>query len=191
MIFFVIALTILLYNLNIVLNVKKLDIASCNELLDLIGKVESRSNYNAFFGNSSNNDIKFTEMTISEVLSWQDDFVKKGSASSAVGKYQILNTTLRDLIGKYNIDKNEKFNSENQDKLVIYLLEKRGANKYVNKEITKSDFAKSLSQEWASLPIVKGDNPERSYYDGDGLNKALVKPTEVLGAISKIKPKQS
>lgn len=162
---------------------------SYKPLLGLIGKVESNDNYNAHFGNSQNNQVRFTDMSIAEVLDWQKQFVAQGSPSSAVGRYQIINGTLEGLVDQLGIKKDQKFDEPTQDAMAIALLERRGANEYVNQELTKEQFAANLAKEWAALPKVIGSNPEQSYYAGDGLNKSRVEPNEVIKAIDPIEPK--
>ncbi len=157
-------------------------------LLNLIAKAESRGNYNAYFGNASNTSIDFTSMTIAEVLDWQADYIKKGSPSSAVGRYQILNTTLSGLVDSHNISKDQRYDRTTQDDLAVKLLERRGSIAYVNNEISRTEFAASIAKEWASLPKSVGDNPDKSYYHADGLNKSLVQVGEVLDAIALIRP---
>ena len=155
-------------------------------LLGLISQAESKGNYNAYFGNAGNKSIDFTKMSISEVLDWQSEFVKNGSPSSAVGRYQFLNTTLLDLVNSLGIDKSTRFNESTQDNLAIKLLERRGSEDYVNDDISKDKFAANLAMEWASLPKVAGENPNQSHYQPDGINKALVEPYQVLEAIDHI-----
>ena len=162
------------------------DQESYKPLLGLISQAESKGNYNAYFGNAGNKSIDFTKMSIGEVLDWQSEFVKNGSPSSAVGRYQFLNTTLLDLVDSLGIDKSTRFNESTQDKLAIKLLERRGSEDYVNDDISKNKFAANLAMEWASLPKVAGENPNQSYYQTDGINKALVKPHQVLDAIDHI-----
>lgn len=152
-------------------------------LLTTIAKGESNGNYNAYFGHGENQSIHFTDMTIDQVLAWQDDYVKQGSASSAVGRYQFLNSTLKGLRDQLKLSSKTKFNDETQDTLAIALIERRGAVSFVEQKLTPEAFAKNLSQEWASLPTTTGMHPEKSYYDGDGLNSAQIKPSEILGAI--------
>ncbi|MES2876505.1 MAG: transglycosylase SLT domain-containing protein [Patescibacteria group bacterium] len=162
---------------------------SYKPLLNLIARVESSGNYNAHYGNSRNDSVKFTDMSISEVMQWQKDYVAQGSPSSAVGRYQIINTTLDGLVRELNIEPAQKFDPPTQDKMAIALLERRGAEQYVNKELGREEFAANLAKEWAALPKVVGDNPEQSYYAGDGLNKSHVEPKEVLSAIEPIEAK--
>ena len=166
-----------------------IDPMSYDPLLQLIASVESKNNYNAYFGNASNTQINFTDMSVADVMQWQKDYISKGNYSSAVGRYQIINTTLDGLIRRLGIDTSQKFDQSLQDRLAIALLERRGADEYINDELTREQFAANLAKEWAALPKVIGDNPGDSYYAGDGLNKALVKTGDVLSAIDKISPK--
>lgn len=155
-------------------------------LLKLIGEVESNNNYNAHFGNASNTSIRFTDMTIAEVLAWQDTFVASGKPSSAVGRYQIINSTLRGLVEELRLDTSRKFDEQTQDLMAATLLKRRGVNQYVNNELSDQQFAANLAREWAALPRVLGDKPEASYYESDGLNVSRVKPDVVLQTIQLI-----
>lgn len=165
------------------------DPQSYTPLLELIASVESKDNYNAYFGNAGNKAIDFTNMTIAEVLQWQARYVAEGNASSAIGRYQIVNTTLSGLIERLGIDTTQKFDATTQDKLAIALLERRGSEQYINKELSREQFAANLAKEWAALPKVIGERPGDSYYASDGLNKSLVSIDKVLKAIEPIKAK--
>jgi conjugal transfer mating pair stabilization protein TraG len=160
--------------------------SSYRPLLNLIADVESRGNYNAYFGNTTNSSIDFTKMSIAEVRQWQKEQVEQGSPSSAVGRYQIIDTTLAELVRTMNINQEQLFDQATQDKMAIALIEKRGSLDYVNGEITRDQFAANLAKEWASLPSVIGNNPNESYYQGDGLNKSLINKEKVFGAINLI-----
>ncbi len=162
------------------------DSTSCKPLLALIAKAESKGNYNAYFGHAGSVDIKFTEMSVAEVMKWQQEFIMAGSASSAVGRYQLISTTLAGLVQRLHIDINQPFDEAMQDKLAIALLERRGVTEYVNNQIDSHQFAAELAKEWAGLPKVLGDKPEQSYYAGDGLNRSLVSVDEVVRAVSAI-----
>jgi len=157
-------------------------------LLQLIAHAESKDNYNAYFGNAGNTSIYFTTMSIAEVMKWQADYIHQGSASDAVGRYQIISSTLISLVQQLGINTNELFNPSTQDRLAIALLERRGSENYVNNELSRKEFAANLAKEWAALPKVIGDDPS-SYYAGDGLNKSLVSIDEVQRAIEPISSK--
>lgn len=162
----------------------KIDPAAYRPLLDTIAKGESNGNYNAYYGNASNTDLRFTDMSIAEVLKWQSEYVRQGSPSSAVGKYQIINKTLKGLVAKLDIDTQAKFDEAMQDRMAVALLEKRGSEDYASKKLSKQQFAANLAKEWAALPRVLGANPEQSYYAGDGINKVQISIDEVYRALA-------
>lgn len=158
-------------------------------LMSLIGEIESSNNYNAYFGNPRNNEITFTDMSIDEVMRWQVDFVAQGNPSSAVGRYQIISTTLAGLVRELDLDTRQKFDQAMQDRMAIALFERRGSIAYVNNELTAEEFAASLAKEWAALPKVIGEDPESSYYAGDGLNTSRTSPDTILRIVAAIEPK--
>lgn len=164
-----------------------LDPAAFRPLLDLIARVESNGNYNAYFGNAGNRSVDFTSMTVDEVLAWQKEYVAQGSASSAVGRYQIINTTLLSLIDQLGIQPSERFDEKMQDRMAVALLERRGAREYINNKITREEFAANLAKEWAALPKVVGENPNESYYASDGLNKSRVAVSDVLRTLERVR----
>ena len=176
----------LVYTISHMNRLLPVDPTSAEPLLALIARVESRDNYNAHFGKADNQSPKFTEMTIAEVLRWQDAFVAQGNPSSAVGRYQIINTTLAGLVQELDLDMTQRFDEAMQDRLALALLERRGVVAYINGRIDAKQFAAELAKEWAGLPRILGDAPEKSYYAGDGLNAALVGVDEVLRVVGVI-----
>lgn len=158
-------------------------------LLTTIAKGESNGNYNAYFGRAGNAEIRFTDMTVADVMHWQQEYVKQGKASNAVGRYQFMGTTLAGLVKQLRINPQAKFNEALQDRLAIALMERRGSHAFVQKKISREQFAANLAMEWAALPRIIGGNPTQSYYAGDGLNKARISTGEVLAAIDKLKTK--
>jgi conjugal transfer mating pair stabilization protein TraG len=156
-------------------------------LLEIIAKGESSGNYNAYYGNSKNKKIKFTEMSISKVMKWQERYLQKGSKSSATGRYQILRSTLAGLVQEHNIDTSKLYDEAMQDHLAIKLMERRGSKAYFEKELSRKQFAANLAKEWAALPKITGNNPHESYYAHDGLNKSRISIAEVYRALARIK----
>lgn len=163
-----------------------IDPSAYQPLLNTIAKGESNGNYNAYFGRVNNADITFTNMTVAEVMKWQQEYVEKGAASNAVGRYQFMGTTLAGLVKQLHINTHDKFDEKMQDRLAIALMERRGSLQFVQKKITREQFAANLAMEWAALPKITGDNPHESYYAGDGLNQARISASEVLDAITKL-----
>jgi conjugal transfer mating pair stabilization protein TraG len=157
------------------------------DLLTTIAKVESKNNYNAYFGNAGNTSVQFTSMTVGEVLAWQEQFIEQGNPSSAVGRYQFIDSTLRGLVQQLKIDQTTKFDEALQDKLAVALLERRGIREYVSDKISREEFAHNLSKEWAALPRAIGDQPEQSYYANDGLNKAQLSVDEIYRSIATVR----
>lgn len=171
----------------ILLNMQETQKIHTADLLNTIAKVESKDNYNAYFGNPNNASIQFTSMTVGDVLAWQKQFVEQGSPSSAVGRYQFINSTLQGLLRELKIDESVRFDEALQDRLAVVLLERRGIHEYVDNKISREEFAHRLSKEWAALPKAIGENPEQSYYAGDGLNKAQLDVDEVYKSIATVR----
>ena len=97
-----------------------------------------------------------------------------------------MGTTLAGLVKQLRINTHDKFDEKMQDRLAIALMERRGSLQFVQKKITREQFAANLAMEWAALPKITGDNPHESYYAGDGLNQARISASEVLDAITKL-----
>lgn len=139
--------------------------------MDSIMGAESGGNYNAYHGHGNNSQLKFTNMTIGEVLDWQGggEWRRLGAGSSAVGKYQFIESTLREVVRGSGIDMNTKFSPAVQDQLIQHrLMSKRGMQKFLDGETTAEQFLDNgLALEFAGLKKTNG----RGHYDGDGLNK--------------------
>jgi muramidase (phage lysozyme) len=136
------------------------------KLLDYIGKHESGGNYNILVGGKTNPDL--SNMTIGEVLQFQKQMRAQGHESTAVGKYQIINSTLSSLVKQGFANLDDKFDPSTQDKLAVGLLKRRGLDDYMAGKLDANTFADKLSMEWASLPYHTG----ASYYAGVGSNAA-------------------
>lgn len=86
--------------------------------------------------------------------------------SSAIGGGQFLRATLRDAINNTELTGAETFDQTTQDRITQYLIDdKRGLGDYLSGDMTLTEFATSLSQEWAS---VQDPTTGFSYYDIDG-----------------------
>jgi len=151
-------------------------IGSTQSLLNFIGNLESKGNYNAVFGGVNN---KLSSMTVKEVLALQEQMRSSRRESSAVGKYQIMYDTLNDLIKGGHVGKDDVFNAATQDRLAMALLERRGLSSFTSGKLSTDQFADSLAQEWAALPMASG----KSYYAGVGSNKALTDRSTFVSAL--------
>jgi len=155
---------------------EKTDVAS-GKLLDFIGKAEG-AGYNTKFGGEVTD---LTSKSINEIIAVQKQMVAEGKGSSAVGKYQFINSTLERLVDKLKIGKDEKFNPEMQDKLARELIKESGSDKVKEGKMSQKQFADNLAGVWASLPKESG----KSVYHGDSMgNKATVTRKQLEEAIS-------
>ncbi|WP_026618348.1 muramidase (phage lysozyme) [Ensifer sp. WSM1721] len=161
-------------------------------LLDFIRATEvgrsDRASYDVIYGHNQDKLAKaLTAMTYGEVVDAQKDWSKE-FGSSAAGGYQFLKATLQALARENlsEIGGAMLFTPDLQDRLGYKLLVKRGYAKFIVGQISLVEFAENLAMEWASLPVLKATKGHKrqvkrgqSYYAGDGLNKALVKPEKV------------
>lgn len=154
-------------------------------LLGLIGKHEAGSKgYNAVYSGSGKS-ANLTGMSISQVLNFQDSI--KSSGSTAVGKYQFLQKTLRGLVKEMGLNPNTQFTPQLQDDLARALLKKRGLDKYLSGKMSEEEFADNLSKEWAALPYNTG----KSFYAGDSVgNKSSVSRKQLISMIRNLKTEE-
>ena len=167
-------------------------------LLDFIRKTEvgrvDRASYDVIYGQNQNKLPKpITSMTVGEFVDAQADFTKRFK-SSASGGYQFMRKTLQDLARELRLSGKQMFDPDLQDRLGYHLLKRRGYEEYMVGKITMTEFAMRLAMEWASFPVLavtKGQHQQlkrgQSYYDGDALNKALVKPEAIEAVLRKAK----
>lgn len=157
-------------------------------VLDLIGKYESRGDYEIVYGGipKEQRPAKLTAMTIAQVIEWQRDVVARGSASSAAGKYQIIRKTLEASVAALRMSTARLYDRATQDELAMHLLRGRGMQSFLDGNIDSDDMAIGLAKEWASLPVphamqghTRRVSAGQSYYAGDGLNKAHATVAEV------------
>lgn len=150
-------------------------------LLDIIGQGESKGNYNALVygkkGANTPGSVDLTNMTIAQVQEYQKGMIAKGHASTAVGKYQMIEKTLAEQVKKAGLDaKTTKFDQKTQDLLASQLIDQAGFGKKDSATVMKN-----LAGTWASLPK---DMSGRGTYDGFNQNKATINAGDVQAAIS-------
>jgi peptidoglycan hydrolase-like protein with peptidoglycan-binding domain len=105
-----------------------------------------------------------TDMTVGEIKELQAGMLahpENGWDSSAVGKYQIVGKTLRDLQRQMGFSDDQKFTPEFQDALGLRLAEGRGLRDFQSGRITAAEFQNNLSREWASVAAA---DTGRSHY---------------------------
>lgn len=139
------------------------------DLLDALAVGESGGNYDKVYGGSKIATPKaLTDMTIDEVLAWQDKSVAAGSKSSAAGKYQFIRGTLRGIKDQLGLSGDTLFNQATQDQMAVQLMRNGGYDRWRRGEMSDERFNDYLASQWASWKNSSG----RGTYDGDGLNTA-------------------
>jgi len=143
-------------------------------LLNLIGQGESGGDYNALVGGGR---ADLTGMTIAQVQEFQKNMRAAGRPSTAVGKYQMIASTLAEQAKKAGLDPTTtKFDEKTQDLLAQQLISQAG---YGRKD--PATVMRNLAGTWAALPQ---DMSGRGRYDGYNTNKANVDPNQLMAAIA-------
>ncbi|TCN29100.1 glycoside hydrolase family 104 protein [Sinorhizobium americanum] len=153
-----------------------------------------RASYEVIYAHRQNCLKKpLTAMTLGEVIAAQKTW-SKSHGSSAAGGYQFMRATLIGLLRDVPWLEEDQFLEPGlQDRLGLHLLNRRGFASFLAGEITLAEFGRRLAMEWASLPVLAESDGDRrrvkrgqSYYAGDGLNRALVKPDKVEAVLRQV-----
>jgi hypothetical protein len=167
-------------------------------LLDFIGSKEAPKGYDTVYANRMDRMPKpLTSMTMKEILD-QGKWRTRTFGSSACGRYQFMDATLRDLATELGLKAEDKFTPDYQDRLGLHLLRRRGYDKWIKGTLSDGEFMLNLAKEWASFPVpytVKGGSRTvtrgQSFYAGDGLNKSLVSAGDVEQALVMARAQQN
>lgn len=171
---------------------------SASVLADVIAKNESgKAGYNAYnkgtVGNKiigADKQIDFSKMTIAEYFRLASLPMNNPDRLFAVGKYQIIPSTMQEIVKTLKIDPNTTYlDPKTQDLLFMNGLikgKRPGVAAYINGKTNNRDRAiLELAMEFASVgvPYPAGNATRRgeSYYSGKGGNRAHTSP-EVAGA---------
>lgn len=157
-------------------------------ILDLLGKSEGTDKGRGYnetlgYGAYTGGNVDLVNMTLGQIDRLQTSMLKNPKnklRSSALGRYQIIRTTLRTLKKKLGLNDDLKFTPELQDYLAYELLKGRGLEQWQSGKLSDKQFMDNLSKEWASLPNALGVGA----YAGQ---KASVKNAAVLEALRSIR----
>ncbi|MBU2961964.1 phage tail tape measure protein [Citreicella sp. C3M06] len=129
--------------------------AAKSGLRDLIGYAEGtdkgrKYNETLDYGRWTGGDVNLVAMSLNDVLALQDQMrtpenramYGDGAGSSAVGRYQIVSSTLRSLMDEMGLTGSELFSPGLQDQMADRLIDRRGRD------------PSSLRQEWQGLNRV-------------------------------------
>ena len=146
------------------------------DLASFIGAVESGNDYTKLVGGKR--DPSILKKTVSQLNQ------EKGG-QFAMGRYQIQMRTASEVLRNAGKDPSTfVFDKSGQDFIYDLLLKRRGLNDFKSGKISKERFAKNLSMEWAALPAGAHN---RSYYAGDGKNKAHRTWADTLSVLERTK----
>lgn len=97
-----------------------------------------------------------TKLTMSEVDALQSEILnnpKNNTGGSPVGKYQVVQRTLRDAKKALGIKDTDLFTREVQDKIGMWLLNRRGYEDWKAGNISDAQFKKNMQNEWHALKV--------------------------------------
>ena len=157
-------------------------------LLDLIGHAEGtdrKRGYNETlaYGAFSVGDVDLCTMTLKEIDALQTKMLEHPANSfnsSALGRYQIVRTTLRAIRQSLSLSDTALFDADMQDRCACYLLGLRGIDKYLAGRLSENTLINNLAREWASLPMVSG----KGAYAGQNV---AVSPDRVRLVLAKVR----
>lgn len=132
------------------------------------------SSYDTLYGNAESGDtpfsgVKITEMTLGELsdfskpsgeygkwvkprLAENSEARAKGLTSTPMGRYQIVGTTLRNVMKQMNLPADTKFNDQTQDAMFIFL-----AKDAVNRGKTEEEKMANMRNVWEGLKKASDD----------------------------------
>jgi hypothetical protein len=126
-----------------------------------------------------------TEMTIGEIMDAQD----RGDVF-AVGKYQIIPSTMKEFVSGSDVKRSDKFTEETQDEFREYVInvKRPEVGRYIRGETDDpTEAGQALSREFASVGLQYDENNRQrgqGRYDGDsGGNKASISPESITSAL--------
>ena len=158
-------------------------------LLDLIGFTEGTDKGDGYnetlgYGAYTGGDVDLVKMSLKQIDDLQGKMLahpKNKLNSSALGRYQIVRTTLRTIKRTLQLSNNLLFNEAFQDRCACYLLGVRGIDKYLSGRLKEDTLINNLAQEWASLPTTK----DVGYYGGQRAAVKSARVREVLAEVRK------
>lgn len=153
------------------------------DFLNLMGNLEGPYGFDTVSGFAPVAPARpLTQMTLSEVIAYQEKIRSLGTVSSAVGRYQFIYRTLHGLVHQHGISGDLVFDGEVQTYLARFLMHDCG---FYTADTPVVPLANCLATVWAALPVVSGPGAGRSYYEDDGINAALTTPATVLDVLDR------
>lgn len=162
------------------------------------GGESGAAGYDAYNKGTSGNSIiagdgslKPSQMTLGEIMALQ-----RRRELFAVGKYQMIPTTLQEGVASLGLPESRKFDPETQELLFSgYLMKAKRPeiHAYITGNGSAHDAQVAGAKEWASIATPPGtkrkgiDVSGKSYYDGIGGNSAHISAQDFLSALDAAK----
>jgi hypothetical protein len=166
----------------------------------LRGEAKTFNDYNYYTSNglvsrvNAKNTLPFsnkllTEMTIGEVIGYQNQSRSGKGQLWATGQFQVIPSTLKGMYGKAGLSLSSLYNEKNQQKIADALIDSEGTlPKYLNKKIEDTDAnlkkaSLDIATIWSSLGIpysINGRLYNQSYYSKDRASVDTADVQEIL-----------
>lgn len=163
-------------------------------ILDLLGKSEGTDKGRGYnetlgYGAYTGGHKDLVNMTLAQIDALQTKMLPNKLNSTALGRYQIIRTTLRTIKKTLKLGNNDLFNEEMQDRLACFLLGQRGIDKWLGGSLKEDTLISNLAHEWASLPMPDGNSAYGTVKKGDKhvKQKASVSVASVRAALAEVK----
>ena len=108
-----------------------------------------------------------TRMTMADIFDW---IRSTPGQPHAIGRYQIIPSTLAELTGRLKVPLGTRFSPDVQDKFAAGLFRTAGLSEWLSGTVTDETFMDNLARIWAGLPLESG----LSAYDGKSGNRATI-----------------
>jgi len=167
--------------------------------LDLIGTSEGTDKGRGYnetlgYGAYTGGAVNLVGMTLDQIDKLQTKMLqhpKNKLRSSAVGRYQIIRTTLRAIREQLGLTGKELYDAEMQDRLGCYLLGQRGIDKWLSGRLSLDTLIRNMAQEWASIPKPDGKGHYAGQNAGVSVSQVKAALAEVARRHAEGQPKQT
>jgi muramidase (phage lysozyme) len=168
-------------------------------VLNLIGTSEGTDKGRGYnetlgYGAYTGGPVNLVGMTLDQIDKLQTKMLqhpKNKLRSSALGRYQIIRTTLRAIREQLGLTGNEMYDAEMQDRLGCYLLGQRGIDKWLAGRLSLDTLIRNLAQEWASIPKPDGKGHYADQRAGVSVSQVKAALAEVGRRHMQGQPKQT
>lgn len=163
-------------------------------VLDLLGLAEGTDRGRGYnetlgYGKYTNGNHNLVGMTLGQIDGLQRSMLPNPLNSTALGRYQIIRTTMTMIKQTLSLPDSALFNRDMQDRMACFLLGQRGIDKWLSGRLSKDTLINNLAKEWASLPMTDGTSAYGSVKKGDKhvKQRAAVSVSQVSQALDEVK----